>query len=88
MAETNTQDQELNKETALEQATETEGQPLAAVLMGAPTVEDVNTTQVFKSQPVRLEPLPVLKTAPRANPNPYTGLPVRRKGHVQTTPYE
>lgn len=52
-----------------------------------PTTGEIDSTQGF-----RKVPLPALKyakwvgTAPKASPNPYTGLPVKRKGKVLTVP--
>jgi hypothetical protein len=50
--------------------------------MPTPTETDVNEKQVFKKVPVKVMPYETVKSAPPLKPNPFTALPVRKKGKV------
>jgi hypothetical protein len=53
--------------------------------VATPTTGDINASQGFKkvaNRPLRYANW--VGTAPKQSPNPYTGLPVRKKGKVNT----
>lgn len=50
--------------------------------MPTPTATDVNEKQVFNKVPVVVTEIKYPKQAPPLKPNPFTGLPVKKKGKV------
>lgn len=50
--------------------------------MPTPVEQDVKDTQVFKKVPVVVPQIEYPKQAPPLKPNPFTGLPVKKKGKV------